>query len=586
MSNDTLESTIRGLGLPSFLSERIHVRRGGPIRSTNSSAFVLYISTVALRAEENPALDVAVHFGRSLNLPVLSHGFFNDRHTHATARRAHFVIDSAREAQQGMLTRGVICTYQVMKPGQRQPRHMTLAARAAVVVTDEPFVEPHLSVLSALLRAGSTPLVTVDTACILPARLTNRGDCDRAFRFRQKTSSARSARISLPYPTPPTLTEELRAGSLRARGVLESLRLDSVDLPRITDTKHVLEGCALDWDVAPVTNTHGGETRAKRRWKDFFAKGLRSYAAKRNDPLKHHAHGVSRMSAYLNLGVISPFKIGRETAGVGGGGTRSGPGKFLDEFCVWRELAYSFCYHVPKHLDAKAALPSWAYTTLQSHANDGPQGREKSREELRACRSREPLWDLAQESLVRNGELHNNLRMTWGKEILRWTRGPDDAYRMLQYLNDHYALDGLSPPSYAGLLWCLGWADGPKRETSIFGKVRPRSARSIARRYDLAKLRVFIRGVEGGGILAAFSCDRKSLKRKNSTSSIVALRDDEKSSGDSATPAASGGLRKKSNVVAWLKKGHHGAKRPNVTKTLNADLVCDGDRFKGLKPAC
>jgi hypothetical protein len=33
--------------------------------------------------------------------------------------------------------------------------------------------------------------------------------------------------------------------------------------------------------------------------------------------------------------------------------------------------------------------------------------------------------------------------------------------QQLIYLNDRYALDGLSPPSYAGLLWCLGWGDNP-----------------------------------------------------------------------------------------------------------------------------
>jgi len=28
-------------------------------------------------------------------------------------------------------------------------------------------------------------------------------------------------------------------------------------------------------------------------------------------------------------------------------------------------------------------------------------------------------------------------------------------------LNDRFALDGLSPPSYGGILWCFGWSDKP-----------------------------------------------------------------------------------------------------------------------------
>ena len=37
-------------------------------------------------------------------------------------------------------------------------------------------------------------------------------------------------------------------------------------------------------------------------------------------------------------------------------------------------------------------------------------------------------------------------------------------------LNDRFALDGLSPPSYAGLLWCLGWCDKPWTGGSISTK--------------------------------------------------------------------------------------------------------------------
>jgi hypothetical protein len=74
---------------------------------------------------------------------------------------------------------------------------------------------------------------------------------------------------------------------------------------------------------------------------------------------------------------------------------------------------------------------------------------------------------------MRTGELHNNARMTWGKTVVEWlsssVAGDDSScisaaqliLRTLCYLNDRYALDGLSPPSYAGLLWCMGWTDKP-----------------------------------------------------------------------------------------------------------------------------
>jgi hypothetical protein len=37
-------------------------------------------------------------------------------------------------------------------------------------------------------------------------------------------------------------------------------------------------------------------------------------------------------------------------------------------------------------------------------------------------------------------------------------------------LNDRFALDGVSPPSYGGLLWCFGWQDKPSSGNKISEK--------------------------------------------------------------------------------------------------------------------
>ena len=74
--------------------------------------------------------------------------------------------------------------------------------------------------------------------------------------------------------------------------------------------------------------------------------------------------------------------------------------------------------------------------------------------------------------------------MAWGKAVPAWhaallpTAAPDGAAAaapatltsaarlqaaldLLIRLNDRFALDGGAPPSYGGLLWCLGWRDRP-----------------------------------------------------------------------------------------------------------------------------
>lgn len=51
-------------------------------------------------------------------------------------------------------------------------------------------------------------------------------------------------------------------------------------------------------------------------------------------------------------------------------------------------------------------------------------------------------------------------------------------------LNDDYALDGGAPPSYGGLLWCLGWRDRPGAN----GRPRPRRTSVLSRRVELGAL--------------------------------------------------------------------------------------------------
>ena len=47
---------------------------------------------------------------------------------------------------------------------------------------------------------------------------------------------------------------------------------------------------------------------------------------------------------------------------------------------------------------------------------------------------------------------------------------PDESLWQLCCLNDRFALDGLSPPSYGGLLWCFGWQDKPAHGNRVSEK--------------------------------------------------------------------------------------------------------------------
>ena len=115
------------------------------------------------------------------------------------------------------------------------------------------------------------------------------------------------------------------------------------------------------------------------------------------------------------------------------------------------------------------------------------------------------------------GELHNNVRMTWGKAILNWKRTPQEALATIVDLNHRYALDGRDPASYGGILWCLGQFDRPfTPEQNIIGTVRPRPTSNHASRLDTDKYLARVTkprfdsnptvAVIGAGISGLFAC--------------------------------------------------------------------------------
>ena len=188
---------------------------------------------------------------------------------------------------------------------------------------------------------------------------------------------------------------------------------------------------------------------------------------------------------------MSTFRIVRECVARGG----DGPDKYLDELLVWRELAYAFCYwhDAPDTLDA---IPAWARETLARHERDTRT--RHSWETLARSGTGDELWDTAQESLRVHGELHNNVRMTWGKAIPMWSSDATESLERLIDLNHRYALDGRDPASYGGLLWCLGQFDRPfSPEVAVLGTVRPRRSDEHRQRMNFPAYRAHVSRAAG-----------------------------------------------------------------------------------------
>jgi deoxyribodipyrimidine photo-lyase len=142
-------------------------------------------------------------------------------------------------------------------------------------------------------------------------------------------------------------------------------------------------------------------------------------------------------------------------------------------------------------------LPAWARETLHKHAGDRREYLYTP-EQFEAADTHDPLWNAAQTELMRTGRMHNYLRMLWGKKVLEWSETPAEAYRVLEHLNNKYAIDGRDPNSYTGILWCFGLFDRPwPPERPVFGTVRYMSSENTARKFKLAGYHDYVRSLTG-----------------------------------------------------------------------------------------
>ena len=366
-----------------------------------------------------------------------------------------------------------------------------LARDACVVVTDEYpcFFLPRM--VAAAAEKLKVRLEAVDSCGMLPLRAT-----DRIF------TMAHSFRRFLQKTLPQHLSEAPEAAPLKKAGALGvatisreiSKKWAPAEASLLSGAEGSLAGIPIDHNVAP-SFIRGGENAARKQMRHFFEVGFPRYGEERNEPEKDVQSGLS---PYLHFGFISTHEIFAEITkrekwtaaklAVRPNGSRAGwwnmsanAEGFLDEIITWREVGYNFSSHSDEY-DDYDSLPDFAKKTLREHERDERQ-HLYSLEELEAGQTYDALWNAAQMQLVREGRIHNYLRMLWGKKILEWSRTPKDALRVLIHLNNKYGLDGRDPNSYSGIFWCLGRYDrawGPER--AIFGKIRYMSSGNTARK--------------------------------------------------------------------------------------------------------
>jgi hypothetical protein len=132
--------------LPQHLVERCRVGKQG---ITQEGAPVVVWVRKVLRAEENPALDAGILAANMLGTALVVLVHIEDRYRHNTARRQHFLLEGAKEMVEGLGRRGLRAVVHVTRSGHRQPSHLSLACKAALIVAEASFpnhiAPPHMA---------------------------------------------------------------------------------------------------------------------------------------------------------------------------------------------------------------------------------------------------------------------------------------------------------------------------------------------------------------------------------------------------------------------------------------------------------
>jgi deoxyribodipyrimidine photo-lyase len=470
-------------------STRVRAIHDAPLEA--SRPFVLYWMTAFRRLDRNFALQRAIDVAREVGRPLVVLEALRCDHPWASDRLHAFVVDGMAEHARTLADTPVVYLPYV-EPARGAGRGLldALARDAALVVTDDYpcFFLPHM-IRTAGGRLGAR-LEAVDSNGLLPMRATAKS-FPTAFSFRAHLQ--RTLRTHLKdWPDRLDLTDLPGHASLPDEIVR---RWPATSLDDLEQPARLLASLPIDHQVPPVP-TRGGTAAARQALRRFVTEALARYPEDHNQP---EVEGTSRLSPYLHFGHISTHdvfeavmtaekwttrKLAPDARGrrEGWWGVSAGAEAFLDQLVTWRELGLNLCVTRPDDYWTTAALPDWARATLDRHRDDTREWRY-SREDLEAARTHDEVWNAAQRQLLRDGWMHNYLRMLWGTKILEWSDSPEAALDAMIALMNRHALDGRDPNSYTGYLWTLGRYDRPwAPERPIYGTVRYMSSANTVKK--------------------------------------------------------------------------------------------------------
>lgn len=512
-----------------FNDARVRKLNDSPVRSRGR--YVLYWMQMFRRLDHNHALDYAIAVAKHLKKPLVIYEALKLNYPWASARIHSFVLEgmqanAARARKLGLNYWPFVETPD--DPGRGLVKR--IASDAAMIVTDDypAYIVPaHNRAIASLDLA----VHAVDANGVVPLSLLGK-------------PVAAAAHLR---PRMHKLFAESWANRSKAEPEFDGLPTAKIDAPFLVwvpaDLSRFVANLPIDQSVPPVLTDIGGSEIGRNRLREFVRDKLSRYASDRSQPDDPSRNAASGLSAHLHFGHLAIEEVIAATLNASGPWdaeminpkTRNkddffcrdaNVNSFLDEAIVWRDIGHhwsaergmrsaelkttswqgegnpSFNFETMDFSPLsrgtlETVLPPWAWASLNKHAGDRREY-VYSLEQFENADTHDELWNAAQTELVKAGRMHNYLRMLWGKKVLEWSASPEEAYRVLEHLNNKYALDGRDPNSYTGILWCFGLFDRPwPPEREVFGNIRYMSSTNTAKKFKLNGYYEYVRRLNG-----------------------------------------------------------------------------------------
>lgn len=449
------------------INERVVALNDRPIRT--NARYVLYWMQMYKRVDYNHSLIWAICKANELKLPLVVYEGLKYYYPWASDRIHTFILEGVEEKRVEFERLGIRYLFYLQKDAD-SPRNTVaaLAKDAALIVTDDfpCFIVPEHN--RRIAERAEIAVHAVDSNGIVPMSKFEKEEY-AAYTIRPKINKLLDRYLV------PLASETVDHSSLGI-DLDESFEtvVTSVAIPKLVSE------CDIDHSVPPSPIYHGGTVNGRERLAKFVADILCNYNTARSKPDRD---GSSRLSSYLHFGFLSPLEIALAVKEADA--PQESIDAYLEELIVRRELSYNMT-RFNETYDSLAALPTWVRKTMREHAGDERQF-IYSLEQLEAAETHDELWNAAQREMVATGEMHNYVRMLWGKNVIAWSPNYEVAFETLVHLNNKYCLDGRNPNSYAGILWCFGKHDRPWFERPVFGTIRYMASHSTGKKFDSKK---------------------------------------------------------------------------------------------------